>query len=61
MINTLHIKVGEPIQASLERARRTMEAPKHGQTAEPYFGIGFADLPRLLAVFTPGGGTRRDF
>lgn len=53
MTNILHIEVGAPVQASLERARRTMEALQRGRAVEPWFGIGFADLPELLAVFTP--------
>lgn len=52
MSNVLHIKVGEPIEGSLTRARDIMEALERGQTPEPYFGIGFAELPQLLAVFT---------
>ena len=52
MSNVLHIKVGESIEGSLTRARDIMEALERGQTPEPYFGIGFAELPQLLAVFT---------
>lgn len=53
MTQILHIKVGEPVEASLARARQTMEALQRGQTPDAYFGIGFADLPQLLATFTP--------
>lgn len=53
MSNVLHIRVGEPIEVSLTRARDTMEVLERGQTPEPYFGIGFTELPQLLAVFTP--------
>lgn len=30
-----------------------MEALQRGQTPDAYFGIGFADLPQLLATLTP--------
>lgn len=53
MTHVLHIKVGEPVEASLARARHSMEALERGQTPDAYFGIGFADLPQLLSTFTP--------
>jgi predicted transcriptional regulator len=51
--NVLHIKVGEPIGVSLARARDAMETLERGRRPEAYFGIGFAELPQLLSVFTP--------
>lgn len=53
MTHVLHIKVGEPVETSLARARETMEALQRGQTHDTYFGIGFADLPQLLSTLTP--------
>lgn len=53
MTNTLRINVGDPIDVSLARARKVMETLDRGQTPEPYYGIGFSELPQLLAVFTP--------
>ncbi|MGH9381480.1 MAG: hypothetical protein ACRD2Z_12810 [Thermoanaerobaculia bacterium] len=53
MTNILRINVGDPIDVSLARARDVMESLERGQTPDPYYGIGFADLPQLLAVFTP--------
>lgn len=53
MTNILRIKVAEPVEASLERAREAMEALQRGQAPEPHFGINFTSLPQLLAVFTP--------
>lgn len=53
MSNVLHIKVGEPMEVSLARARDAMETLERGQKADAYFGIGFAEMPQLLSVFTP--------
>lgn len=53
MTNILHIRVGEPIEASLDRARKAMQAIERRQAPQPYYGVGFADLPQMLAVFTP--------
>ncbi len=53
MKQILHIKVGEPVETSLARARNSMQALQRGQTPDAYFGIGFADLPQLLSTFTP--------
>lgn len=50
----LNVKVGEPLELSLARAARTMEALEKGETpATPYYGIGFSDIGQLFAVFTP--------
>lgn len=49
----LHVKVAEPMTESLNRARATMEALQQGKTPEPYYGVGFESLPKMLAVFTP--------
>ena len=49
----LQVKVGEPLESSLERAARTMVALERGEAVEPYFGVGFADMSQFLAVFTP--------
>lgn len=49
----LNVKVGEPLEANLALAARTMEALDRGETPAPYFGIGFSDVGQLFAVFTP--------
>ncbi|MDP2832128.1 MAG: hypothetical protein Q8Q28_02285 [Pseudomonadota bacterium] len=49
----LNVKVGEPVEANLARAAQMMETLERGETAAPYFGIGFNDIGQLLAVFTP--------
>ncbi|BCU07992.1 MarR family transcriptional regulator [Allochromatium tepidum] len=49
----LNVKVGEPLTASLALASKTMEALEQGKPVAPYFGIGFADVGQLFAVFTP--------
>ena len=49
----LNVKVGEPLAASLALASMTMEALEQGKPVVPYFGIGFADVGQLFAVFTP--------
>ena len=52
-MKVLHVQVAEPVRASLDRARLTMEALERGETPEPYFSVGFESLPQLLAIFTP--------
>ena len=49
----LNVMVAEPLESSLARAARTMEALEHGDTPAPYFGVGFSDIGQLFAVFTP--------
>ncbi|MDD2721029.1 MAG: hypothetical protein PHH47_06965 [Gallionella sp.] len=49
----LHLTVGEPMAASLERARTAMLAARENTPALPYFGIGFDDVGELFAIFTP--------
>ncbi len=49
----LNVKVGEPLAASLALASMTMVALEQGKPVAPYFGIGFADVGQLFAVFTP--------
>lgn len=49
----LHVKVGESLKDSAVRAANTMRAIDRGQAAPPYFGVGFAEIGQLLAVFTP--------
>lgn len=49
----LHVKVAEPMAEMLGRARTTLEAIDRGKVPEPYFGVGFESLPRMLSVFTP--------
>ena len=49
----LQVKVGEPLESRLTQAARTLEALERGDTVDPYFGVGFADMSQFLAVFTP--------
>jgi predicted transcriptional regulator len=49
----LNVKVGEPLEASLARAAKTMEALERGDTPPTYFAVGFSDIGQLLAIFTP--------
>ncbi|MDO9010800.1 MAG: hypothetical protein Q7U78_03175 [Gallionella sp.] len=49
----LHLTVGEPMAASLERASTVMLAAKEGRPVQPYFGVSFDDVGELFSVFTP--------
>lgn len=49
----LHLTVGEPVTASMARAKAAMLAAKQGKKTQPYFGIGFDDVGEMFAVFTP--------
>lgn len=49
----LRVSVGEPLAASLQRAQAAMQALQAGQAVQPHFGVGFAEMGQLLAVFTP--------
>lgn len=52
LTHALHIKVGEPVEASLARAT-PWKRLQRGQTPDAYFGIGFADLPQFHTMFMP--------
>ena len=52
-MKVLHVKVAEPMEEMLDRAKSTMEATEAGENPEPHFGIGFESLPQMLAIFTP--------
>jgi predicted transcriptional regulator len=49
----LHVTVGESVASNLARARSAMEALQRGKTPKPHFGVGFAQVGQMLAVFTP--------
>ena len=49
----LHLTVGEPVQASLTRAKAAMKAARQGKRVNPYFAVGFDDVSEMFAVFTP--------
>jgi predicted transcriptional regulator len=49
----LNVKVGEPLAAALTMAAQTMAALEQDKPVAPYYGIGFADVGQLFAVFTP--------
>jgi len=47
-----HIEVGTPVTDALARAGARMEALEQGRTPEPWYGIGFENMPQMLGVFT---------
>jgi predicted transcriptional regulator len=49
----LNLKVGEPLEAELDRAASTMEALERGEAPTPYFSVSFNDVSQLFSVFTP--------
>jgi predicted transcriptional regulator len=49
----LNLKVGEPLEAELERATSAMEALERGEKPTPYFSVSFNDVSQLFSVFTP--------
>ncbi len=49
----LNVKVGEPLEHTLARAAKTMEALERGESPTAYFGVGFSNVGQLFAVFTP--------
>jgi predicted transcriptional regulator len=49
----LNVTVGESVAGSLARARNAMETLQRGKTPQPHFGVGFAQVGQMLAVFTP--------
>lgn len=51
-MNVLHIRVGDPIGGTLDRAKATMQAIERGEHPPRYVGIGFDSLPQFFGVFT---------
>lgn len=49
----LHLTIGEPMEASLARAKAAIKAAKQGKQIKPYYGAGFDDAGEMFAVFTP--------
>ena len=49
----LHVTVGESVAHSLARAQSAMEALQRGKAPKSHFGVGFAEVGQMLAVFTP--------
>lgn len=49
----LNVIVGESLADNLARARSAMEALQRSKTPRPHFGVGFAEVGQMLAVFTP--------
>jgi predicted transcriptional regulator len=49
----LNVTVGGSVAGSLARARSAMETLQRGKTPQPHFGVGFAQVGQMLAVFTP--------
>jgi predicted transcriptional regulator len=49
----LNVIEGESVADNLARARSAMEALQRGKTPRPHFGVGFAEVGQMLAVFTP--------
>lgn len=50
---TLHVRVGVGLGANLERAAAAMKALQGGRKPKPQFGVSFAEVGQMLAVFTP--------
>lgn len=51
--DVLQIRVGFPVADSLAAAAETMAAIESGASPAHHFGVGFADMGQMLAVFTP--------
>ena len=49
----LHVTVCESIADNLARAQSVMEALQRGKPPKSHFGVGFAEVGQMLAVFTP--------
>ena len=49
----LTVTVGEPLEITLDQAAQTLEALECDDVPTPYFGVGFANVTQLFAVFTP--------
>ncbi|HLF97837.1 MAG TPA: hypothetical protein VI457_11905 [Methylococcaceae bacterium] len=52
-MKVLEVKVGEPIEASLEQFGAALEAARAGKAVTPYSGIGFRTMAQFGTVFTP--------
>jgi predicted transcriptional regulator len=52
-MNVLHVTVAEPVAASLQRAQTVMTALERGERVAPWHGVGFEDMPQMLAALTP--------
>ena len=52
-MKVLKVQVGASAGDLSERAAATMNALASGQQVAPYFGVDFANLSQMLAVFTP--------
>lgn len=50
---TLNVRVGQNVVASLRSVAQTMKALDRGETPAPHFEIGFTDVAQMFAVFTP--------
>lgn len=51
--SVLNLTVGESPDANLARAAAVMEALDRGESVAPHFGVSFASVGELFAVFTP--------
>jgi predicted transcriptional regulator len=49
----LNVTVGDSLARSLARARSAMESLQRGKMPKAHFGVGFAEVGQMLAVFTP--------
>lgn len=50
---TLRVTVGGDAKAALTRAAEAMKALQRGESPDPHFEVGFADIGQMFAVFTP--------
>ena len=49
----LHVRVGESLHQTGQRAAGVMKALQAGRSVEPYFGVSFSEVGQMLAAFTP--------
>ena len=49
----LRVRVGQTAAQGLKRAEAVMLALQAGEQPQPYFGVSFAEMGQMLAVFTP--------
>lgn len=52
-MSVLQVRIGEPIETSLERFGAALDAARTGSPLPPHFGIGFRTMTQFGEVFTP--------
>lgn len=51
-MNILEVKVGQPIEASLDQFGETLQAAMAGKRIKPHFAVGFRSMSQFGEVFT---------